>query len=48
MCMDARPSVRLSLSLRRGLEEMEVTMDRKRIDRLNNRVRNSDMLSIHF
>ena len=47
-CAVARPSVRVCLSFLKGLEEMESTMDQKRLDRLGVRLRHSDMLNRMF
>jgi len=47
-CGMSRPSVRLSGSMKRGLEELQATMDRKKLERLNAKIRHSEYLSIKF
>lgn len=47
-CVEARPSTAISLSLRRGLDQLQRTMDEKKIKRLNSKVRNSVVLSVGF
>ena len=47
-CVDARPSIAMSLSLRRGLDQLQRTMDDKKMKRLDNKVRNSVVLSVRF
>ena len=48
ICQDARPVVDLSLSLRRGLEVLQRTIEEKKLKRLTERVRNTTALSIAF
>jgi hypothetical protein len=47
-CGSLRPSVQLSGSMKRGLEELQATMDRKKLERLNTKIRHSEYLSIKF
>lgn len=48
ICKEKRPSVNISLSMRRGLDQLQLSLDDKKLKKLNNKVRNSAMLSIGF
>jgi protein-tyrosine phosphatase len=48
VCAERRPSVSMSLSMRRGLDQLQRTMDEKKMKRLDAKVRNSTMLSVGF
>ena len=48
MCVNARPSVSMSMSLRRGLEVMQRSIDDKRLKRLRAKVRTAQSGSIAF
>ena len=47
-CVEARPAVSMSMSLRRGLEIMQRTLDEKRLKRLRDKVRTAQVLSNAF
>ncbi len=47
-CTVARPAVSMSMSLRRGLEIMQRTLDEKRLKRLRDKVRTAQVLSNAF
>jgi hypothetical protein len=46
--MVARPSVHLSASMRKGVTALQAAMDQKRLDRLNHKLRHTDMLMNDF
>jgi ankyrin repeat protein len=48
MCNTARPSVRMSLSLHRGLENMQTQMEEKKMKRLKDKLRDAEMVSVAF
>ena len=48
MCTNARPSVSMSLSLRRGLEILQRNLDDKRLKRLRANMRNAQSTSVAF
>ena len=47
-CVTARPSVKPSLALKRGLDTLQKDFDAKKMLRLRNRVRTSAMISTQF
>ena len=48
MCQEARPIIDISLSMRRGLELLQRSLEEKKMKRLNDRVRQSPSLSCAF
>jgi hypothetical protein len=48
MCTSARPSVSISMSIRRGLEKLQRTLDEKRLGRLRAKMRTAQSASIAF
>lgn len=48
ICNKARPSVRMSLSLHRGLEMMQTAMEEKKMKRLKDKLRDAEMISVAF
>lgn len=47
-CVEVRPVVKLSTSLQKGLELLQEEQDKKRLNRLRNKVRNAPALSCAF
>ena len=45
---DVKPNACMSLSLRRGLDQLQRSIDEKKLKRLNDKVRTSEILSIGF
>ncbi len=47
-CLAARPGISISISLHRGLDELQQIMDTKKLKRLDKQVRHSTVLSLGF
>ena len=47
-CSIARPKIAVSLSLRRGLDQLQRSLDEKKMKRYNAKVRNSVAMSVGF